>query len=203
MVILTGTDLFHLDSDFECLGENLDQRTKIDTFVGNIVEDSLRSVTLILDIADFHVQIERIGDAARFDHGVVLAGACLLIFFNIGRLGLSENTTYFSIGFHVGLPHLKADERTGQSDLADVMTRIGFNSHHVADFERYVERIFVESFSRIFELDLDHVVVGITARDILKPVVTMEFSARKSNPLATTLRLASAFALFLPRIVFV
>ncbi|GFI67219.1 hypothetical protein IMSAG192_00744 [Muribaculaceae bacterium] len=103
---LTSSYLFHLDAYSECLGENLDEFAEIDTFVGNIVEYGLVSVALIFDIADFHVEIEIFGYLSGFYHRVVFAGFCLFVFFNIGRLCLSEYALYLCVTLQSGFFHL-------------------------------------------------------------------------------------------------
>ena len=51
----TGTNLTHLNTNLESISQKLNQLTKIDTLVGNIVEYGFCTVALILDIANLHV----------------------------------------------------------------------------------------------------------------------------------------------------
>ena len=55
---LTGADLFHLDTYAECFSQYLDQLAEVHALIGNVIEDSLIAVSLVLYISDFHVQIE-------------------------------------------------------------------------------------------------------------------------------------------------
>ncbi len=68
---LAGTDLLHLDTHLECFGQHLYELAEIDTLVGNIVEYGLVAVTLILHVADFHVELKARRDFTGTDHGVV------------------------------------------------------------------------------------------------------------------------------------
>ena len=55
--LLAGADLLHLDADVEPLGEDLDQLAEIDALVGDVVEDSLDLVALVLHVADLHIEV--------------------------------------------------------------------------------------------------------------------------------------------------
>ena len=84
---LTGSDLFHLNADAEYLCQHLDELAEIDALVGNVVEDGLVAVALIFHVAYLHVQSEVLGNLARLDHGVVLAGFGFLVLQHVGLLG--------------------------------------------------------------------------------------------------------------------
>ena len=87
--LLTRTDLFHLDTDTELLGKNLDQLAEIDTFVGDVVEYCLDLIALILNVADLHIQTHIGCNAARADHRVVFEGDGLLPLFDVVGLCLA------------------------------------------------------------------------------------------------------------------
>ena len=135
---LAGTDLLHLYSHLKCFGKNLDELSEVDTLVGDIVEYRLVAVALILDIADFHVQLEAFGDFARTYHRVVLLGFGFFILFKVVGLCLSEYSAYFGIGTHIGLLHLDSHKASGERHHANVMTRRSFYGNHVADGELQV-----------------------------------------------------------------
>lgn len=52
---LTGADLFHLNTDAESFGIDLNQLAEIDTSIGYVVEDSLAAIALVFNIAYFHL----------------------------------------------------------------------------------------------------------------------------------------------------
>lgn len=88
--LLAGTDLLHLDTHLEGFGQNLDKLAEVYTFVGDIVENSLIAVALVLYVANLHIEAEAFGYLAGAYHGIVLSGLCLLEFLDVGRLGEAE-----------------------------------------------------------------------------------------------------------------
>ena len=111
--LLARSDLLHLDSHLESLGKHLDELAEVDTLVGYVVEDGLVAVTLVFHIADFHVELEVGGDFAGAYHGVVLAGAGLLVTLEVRSLRLAEHTAGLGVGLHSSLAHLQAHKRAG------------------------------------------------------------------------------------------
>jgi len=183
--LLTRTNLLHLDSDLEGLGQHLDKLTEVDTLVGDIIEDGLVAVTLILDIADFHIELEVGGDFAGTNHRVVLPGAGLLVTFKVGSLRLAEDTAGLSVRLYPCLPHLQADKRAGEGHTAYVMARLSLDGHNVADFEGNLAGVEVIALAGVLEIHLHHVVVGITAGDILPVVITVELPSQVTATGAT------------------
>src|SRR5690606_12134040 len=53
---LTGSNLFHLNLDTKLGCQHFDQLPEVDTLIGNIIEYGFVAVTLILHIADLHLQ---------------------------------------------------------------------------------------------------------------------------------------------------
>ena len=54
--------LAHLDTYSECIGQHLDKLSEIHSLVGDVVEDRLGLVTLVLHIPNFHIQLKVVGD---------------------------------------------------------------------------------------------------------------------------------------------
>ncbi len=57
------------------------------------------------------------------------------------------------------------------------MTGRCLHGHHIADFQRYAGGIQIIPFAGVLELHLDHIVVGISARDILEVVEAVQLAA--------------------------
>ena len=72
--------------------------SEVDTVVGNIVEDCLLTVALILDVANLHVKVELLGNLAGTYHGIMLTCLGLLIFLHIHRARLAVNTFELALG---------------------------------------------------------------------------------------------------------
>ena len=53
---LAGSDLLHLDTYAECFGQDFDQLAEVDTFVCDVVENSLVAIPLVFYVTDLHVQ---------------------------------------------------------------------------------------------------------------------------------------------------
>ena len=62
--LLSRADLFHFDAHMESICQHFYQLAEIYTLIGNVVEDCLVSVSLILYIAYFHIQIQAEGNLA-------------------------------------------------------------------------------------------------------------------------------------------
>ena len=56
--LLPGAALIHLNTYAECISHYLDQLAEVHALIGNVIEDSLIAIPLVLYISDFHVQIE-------------------------------------------------------------------------------------------------------------------------------------------------
>ena len=53
---LPGTDLPHLAPDPEVFSQYLDELSEIHPFIGDVIKDRLRIVSLVLHVADFHFE---------------------------------------------------------------------------------------------------------------------------------------------------
>ena len=170
--LLPSANLFHLYSYLEHVGQHLDQLSEVDTLIGDVIENCLVAIALILDVANLHLQSQIDGNLARADHRVLLASLGLLITFHVRRLSLAENTQYLSVFAQVDALHLILDQSAGQPYTSHIMTRIGLNGHPIATLEGDVGAVAVEAASRVLEQHLNNfkIVVG----HILKPVGASE-----------------------------
>ena len=163
--LLTRTDLLHLDAYVESLGEDLDQLAEIDTALGYVVEYGLYLVTLILHVADLHVETHLGRDLASLYHGVVferysllpaldVVWFCLAVYLLVLAVEGGEARAAYLFGHHV------ARERY---DTYVVSGRC-LNGHDIAPFEIEVVDILIIRAARILEAHLVYVggyVVGI------------------------------------------
>ncbi len=116
-------------------------------------------------------------DFSRTNHGVVLKRFGFLIALEVGGLGLAEHAVLLGIGLDAGLAHLQPHKGSGERHLPYVVAGGCLHSHHVAHFERDVGRVDIEPLAGVLELHLNHIVVGITAGDILEVVEAVELAA--------------------------
>ena len=116
---LASSDLFHLDTNAESFCVEFDKLSEIHASIGNIVEDSFGSVTLIFHVANFHFQAERFGKLTRFNHGFLLFGMCNSGFVVIGLFGKTKDiTNLVTIEIDAVFLHLMFDELSGKNDFA-------------------------------------------------------------------------------------
>ena len=54
--LLACANLLHLDTDVELLGKDLDKLAEVDTSLGDVVEDSLNLISLVLNVANLHIE---------------------------------------------------------------------------------------------------------------------------------------------------
>lgn len=175
--LLPCADLLHLDPYVEPLGEDLDQLAEVHALVGDIVEDGLDLVALVLHVADLHVQSHVGGDLPRGDHRLVFEGDGLLPAFDVVGLGLAVDLPELAVvGVEARAAHLPRDQVARERDDADVVAGRSLHGHDVASFERQVVDILVERAAGVLEAHLDDV-----ARDIdgvlLEPRRLVEFEA--------------------------
>ena len=120
---LTGTDLFHFDSNPECLSKDFYQLAKVNPLVGNVVEDGLVAIALIFHIAYFHVKMQTFGNLPRFDHGFLLFGFGFLILFHVRFTHFTIHPSDFKfIEIDVVFFHLQGNQLTHQRYLTDIMS---------------------------------------------------------------------------------
>ena len=156
----------------ECIGQYLDELAEVNAAIGNVVEDSLEAVTLILYIANLHLQTQVLGNLAGAYHGVMLACLGLSILLHIHLTCLAIDALYLYVGAQVGLLHLELDQTSGHGNGTYVMTGIGLNGHDIAFLQRNVVGVDEESLAGVLELNL-HIfaVIGSGyARQVIKGV---------------------------------
>ena len=173
--LLARTDLLHLDTNPEDVGQHLDQLAKVHALVGDIIENRLVAVALVLDVANLHLQSQIDSDFAGTDHGVFFASLSLLITFHIGRLGFAEYTQYLGILAQVHTLHLVLNQTSCETYPANVMSRIGFDSHPITLLEGDVGAVAVKAATGILEEHLDN--VKVIVRHIIEPVGAGEVAA--------------------------
>ena len=167
-----------VDAHPEDLGQHLDELPEVDPVVGDVIEDGLVAVALILDIAYFHVQVEVFGYLAGPQHGGVFTGLGLAVFFEIIGLGLTVNT--FEVGvikFHAVLAHLQQDQTAGEGYDTDIVAGVALYGNDVALFETQVNGVFIVSLAGVLELHLDHFGVVVRLGNIRQPVIALELPA--------------------------
>ena len=161
----------------EPLGKDLDKFTEVDTLVGNVVEDSLELIALILHIANLHIQTHIGGNLSRCDHRLVLEGYGLLPALDVVGAGLAVNLLKLAIvGVEAHATHLLSHHIARKRDDADVVTRLCLYGYDIASFEVEVVDILVVGATRILESHLEYIgryVVGI----LLEPVGFVELVA--------------------------
>ena len=166
-------------------GQILDELAEVHTLVGDVVEDGLVAVSLILHVADFHLQSEVLGNLSALYHRAVLAPFGLLVFLHIRILGDSVDALDVVGTFQVCLFHLQFHQSPSECHHADVVSRTGFHGHPVAFFQVEFIVVVVIPFSRILELHFHKVgVVGI-ARHVVQPVVGVQLVVLPTAAAAT------------------
>ena len=73
----------------EGFSQHLDELTEIHASIGDIVEDGFIAVTLVLHIANLHLQPQVLGNLAAANHGLMLARLGLLVLLHIYRAHLA------------------------------------------------------------------------------------------------------------------
>ena len=161
----------------EPLGEDLDEFAEVNALVGDVVENGLDLVALILHVADFHVQSHVGGDLARGDHRLVFQRDGLLPLFDVVGLGLAVDLLVFAVeGVETRAAHLPRHEVARERHHADVVARRRLDSHDVAPFEGQVVGVLVERAAGVLEAHLDHVGRHVD-RVLLEPRGLVELEA--------------------------
>ena len=165
--LLTSSDLFHLYADAERLGIHLDQLPKIHTSVGDIVEDRFASVSLVLHVTDFHVELHVFGDLACLDHCLVLQRVRFIGSLQVGFCSQTVDTACLEvIDIDTVLAHLRYNELSYQRYLSYVVPGIAFHCHFHTFLERQVVHVAVVAFAGVLELHLHHVRLGYRLRQV-------------------------------------
>ena len=156
--LLTGSDLFHLDADVEPFGEDLDQLAEIDPLVGDVVEDRLDFVALVLYVADLHVEPHLGCDLTRGDHCLVFEGNGLLPTLDVVGFGQAVDLLEFAVvGVESNAPHLLGYHVARQGDDADIVAGRCLHGDDVAPFERQVIDVLIVGTAGVFETDFENI----------------------------------------------
>ena len=155
--LLTRSDLLHLNAHVEGIGKHLDELAEVHAPVGDVIENRLIAVALILHIADFHFEFQLVGNLAGANHRVVLAGLRFMVFLHIHRPRLAIDTLDFSAGLHVDFLHLQRHELPRERYSADVVAGRCLNGHDVALNERQVVVVAIIALARVLKLHLHEV----------------------------------------------
>ena len=81
--LLACAYLLHLHPDLERVGKYAYQLAEIHALVGDVIENGLGPVALILHVANLHVEAKLLGYLARTDHRVMLTSHGLLILLEV------------------------------------------------------------------------------------------------------------------------
>ena len=156
--LLPRADLLHLDTYVEPFGEDLDQFAEVHAFVGDIVENGLDLVALILHVADLHVESHVGRDLARRDHRLVFQFDGFLPLLDVVGLGFAVYLLEFAVeGVESRAAHLARHQIARERNDADVVAGRSFDRHDVAPLERQVVDILVECAAGVLETHFDDV----------------------------------------------
>ena len=170
-----------------------DQLTEVHTLIGDVVEDGLIAVALILHVTDFHVQSQTFGYLTALDHRTMLTGLCFPTFLQVGLTGNAVDALDVISRFQVGLLHLEVHESACQRHNTYVVTRTSLYSHHVSLFQFEVVHVVVVSFAGVLELYLYEVCGLHVARHVSQPVIGVQLSVLSTYGLMTESSVAAHF----------
>ena len=109
----------------ESFGKDLDKLAEVYTLIGDVVEDSLNLVALILDIANLHIKTHIRSNLSRCNHRLVLqsygllplldvVGACLAIdLLELAVVGVEACASHL-LGHHIARKRDDADVVAGR-----------------------------------------------------------------------------------------
>ena len=138
-------------------GQVFDELTEVDALVGDVVEDGLLSVSLILHVANLHLQSQSGGNLAALNHRLVLACLGLAVFVHVHLACQSVDALDVVLALQVGLLHLQLHQSARERHHADVVSGAGLDGHDVALLQRQVVHVVVVSLAGVLELHLDQV----------------------------------------------
>ena len=179
--LLSCTDLLHLDAYVEGSSQVLDQLAEVHALVGDIVEDSLLTVALILHVANLHVQSQVLGNLTALDHRLVLACLRLVILVHIHLACQSVDALDIIGTLQVGLLDLQRHQSACQRHHADIMTRTGLHGHDVTLLQGQVVHIVVVALAGVLELHLHQVGRLQVARHVGQPVVCIQLTVLSAH----------------------
>ena len=171
---LPGTNLFHLNAHVEGFGQHFDELPEVYAFVGNIVEDGLVAVALILHVAYLHLQTKILRNLSTLYHGVVFASLRLPVFLHVHLFGDAVDAFNLILRPQIGLLDLQLHQASGERHHANVVSRTGFYGHDVALFQVQPVHVVEISLSGILELNLHQVGRQVVAWDVGQPVIGVQ-----------------------------
>ena len=117
----------------ETLGKDLDKLAEVNSALGNVVEDSLNLVALILYVANLHIESHLGGNLARLNHRVVLHSDSLLPTLNVVGLGLAVNLLVLAVEWcESRAANLLCHHIARERDDSDVVTGRSLYGNNVA-----------------------------------------------------------------------
>ena len=108
-----------------------DELSEVYASIGNVVEDGFVAVTLILYVANLHVQPQVLSYLAAFNHSSMLTRFRLMVLVHVGGTCNAIDAAYFLRTLQVCFLDLQFHQAAGQSHHTDVMSGIGLYSHNV------------------------------------------------------------------------
>ncbi len=185
--LLSCTDLLHLHTNVESLRQYSDQLAKVYALIGDIVENGLIAIALILHISDLHIQIQIGRNLAGLDHRIVLSCLCFAVLIQIALFGYAVYLERLAVVRAVSMfAHLEFYQLTGQRHRPDVMARISLYGYYIPFVQFYLLAVEVVPFARILELYLHESAIFGQIGDVAQPVISAERLAM--TPLAGILR---------------
>ena len=166
----------HLYPYVEGCCQVLDELAEVHSLVGDIVEDGLVAVALILHVAYLHLQSQPLGYLPALNHRVVFACLGLMIFLHVHLSSVAIDAPDVVGRFQVGLLHLQLHEPSGERDDPNVVSGVCFHGHDVALAELQVVHIVVVTFACVLELHLHEVGRLVVSRHVGKVVVGIELT---------------------------
>ena len=127
---------------------------EIHTSISGVVESRFTSVTLIFDIADFHIEVECTGYCSRTYHHIALSSAYFIVFFDITLIGFSNNILKKRAFFDALLFHLKPNKIATEGHFSNIeaATAWHFYQNPIACSDVRITWVMKKFFTRaIFE----------------------------------------------------
>ena len=173
-------------------GQVLDELAEVHALVGDIVENGLVAIALILHVANLHVEAQVFGYLAALDHRAVLAGLGLAVLVHVDLARMTIHAANVVGRLDVGLLNLQVHQTARQRHHTDVVAGIGFHGNDIALLQVEVVYVVVVSLARILELHLYEVGLVGVARHVGQPVVGVQLSVLASAGLAAESSVAAA-----------
>lgn len=137
------------------LGKEADQLAEVYSLVSYIVEDSSIAVSLILHVADFHIESQLSSDLTRTYHRLVLASLGGVVSLHIYRTSQSvQFTCMVYLSLRLGAVHTGEYELSGERHHPDVVAILCLHDDIVAELEREFVYVAVVILASILELYL-------------------------------------------------